>query len=75
MPLDPSNRRATRALIAYRNPPFQNSRSATGKMHANCLAQQLLECGSATFHGVYRASVSCGNRFKYLFASHRMVTT
>ena len=30
MPPDPHSRRATRALIAYWNPPFQNSRSATG---------------------------------------------
>ena len=30
MPPDPPSRRATRALIAYWNPPFENSRSATG---------------------------------------------
>ena len=30
MPPDPSNRCAMHALIAYWNPPFQNSRSATG---------------------------------------------
>jgi len=29
MPPDPSIKRATRALIAYWNPPFKNSRSAT----------------------------------------------
>ena len=29
MPQDPPSRRATRALIAYWNPPFEKSRSAT----------------------------------------------
>ena len=31
MPPDPPSRRATRALIAYWNPPFENSRSATDR--------------------------------------------
>ena len=32
MPPDPPSRRTTRALIAYWNPPFQNSRSATAML-------------------------------------------
>ena len=38
MPPDLPSRRATRALIAYWNPPFQNSRSATADSESDPVA-------------------------------------